>query len=84
MAEDGITDGKRQDEPEEAGATGGPGGLELQKGPRSSGRPPTVRDLQVEDGGRGGDDEGREQRLGSVGSPHDTCSASESEVAAML
>ncbi|KAM3839697.1 UBX domain-containing protein 2B [Vipera latastei] len=47
MAEDGITDGKRQDEPEEAGATGGPGGLERQKEPRSSGRPPTVRDLQL-------------------------------------
>lgn len=82
MADDGITDGKRQDEPEEAGATGGPSGLERQKGPRSSGRPPTVRDLQVEDGGR--DDEGWEQRLGSVGSPRDTCSASESEAAAML
>lgn len=79
MADDGITDGKRQDEPEETGATGGPSGLERQKGPRSSRRPPTVRDLQVEDGGRGRDDEGWEQSRF-----RDTCSASESEAAAML
>ncbi|ETE67337.1 UBX domain-containing protein 2B, partial [Ophiophagus hannah] len=47
MADDGITDGKRQDEPEEAGAIGGPSGVGRQKGPCSSGRPPTVRDLQL-------------------------------------
>ncbi|KAG8133626.1 hypothetical protein E2320_011399 [Naja naja] len=47
MADDGITDGKRQDEPEEAGAIGGPSGVGRQKGPCSSRRPPTVRDLQL-------------------------------------
>ncbi|XP_013931191.1 PREDICTED: UBX domain-containing protein 2B [Thamnophis sirtalis] len=40
-------DGKRQDEAEEAGETGEPSGVGRQKGPCSSGRPPTVRDLQL-------------------------------------